>query len=312
MRLNIDLDKLKIFYYVARAKKFTAAAEFLNISQSSLSRSIQQLEDRLGIKLFYRHARGLTLTAQGEIMAPVIEKFLNEIEEVTEKFSEEEKEPKGLLRVVATGGLINGYLLPYIQGFLQLYPGIRLTLKIKNTIPSFETGEAHAVIRPQVHGSEAEDLIQELLLTNYTALYASKEYLDKFGVPEKPENLDDHLLIAFGDHVEAEPYKAMNWHLTLGTERDSRREPYIQVNSPQARFSMAKDGLGIIALSKEHPGLGDSGLIQVLPHIPIPTVDSYYIYSKELAKSKKVIAFRDYLKEAFARDYGQNSQAKSA
>ena len=67
MRINLDLDKLKTFYYVAKAKKFTTASEILNISQPALSRSIQLLEDRLGIKLFYRHARGLTLTAQGSL-----------------------------------------------------------------------------------------------------------------------------------------------------------------------------------------------------------------------------------------------------
>ncbi|MBA3814395.1 MAG: hypothetical protein H0X26_07910 [Alphaproteobacteria bacterium] len=169
-------------------------------------------------------------------------------------------------------------------------------------------GGAHVVIRPRVFGPEAEDLIQEHLLTNYTGLYASQDYLTKFGVPEKPEDLDHHQLIAYGNHIEAEPYKAMNWHLIMGTEEGNRREAYIQVNSPQARFSMAKDGLGIICLSKEHPGLGESGLIQVLPHIPIPSVESFYIYSKELAKSKKVIALRDYMQKAFNRDFGKNNE----
>jgi DNA-binding transcriptional LysR family regulator len=117
MRINLDLDKLKTFYYVAKAKKFTTASEILNISQPALSRSIQLLEDRLGIKLFYRHARGLTLTTQGELMVPIIGKFLNEIEAVTEKLYEEEKEPKGLFKVVASEGLINFYILPYIPGF---------------------------------------------------------------------------------------------------------------------------------------------------------------------------------------------------
>src|SRR5476649_1899938 len=80
MRLNINLDKLRVFYCVAKAKQFTAAAETLNISQSALSRTVIQLEDLLGLKLFYRHSRGLTLTAQGESLVPIIGKFLDEIE----------------------------------------------------------------------------------------------------------------------------------------------------------------------------------------------------------------------------------------
>jgi DNA-binding transcriptional LysR family regulator len=304
MRLNLDLDKLKTFYYVAKAKKFTTASEILNISQPALSRSIQLLEDRLRIKLFYRHARGLTLTAQGEIMVSVIGKFLNELETATEKLYEEEKEPKGPLKVVASEGLINFFLLFYIPGFLKLYPEIRLTVMANDAIPSLVLGEAHVMIRPPIHDAGSEDLIQKHLLTNHVGLYASEEYLKVFGVPENPEDLDNHQLIAFGDHTEAAHFKAMNWHLTLGAAQGDRRESFLQVNLPHARFTMAKAGLGIIALSKEHPGLKESGLVQVLPHIAGPTVESYYIYPKELEGSKKVIAFRDYLQEAFARDYG--------
>ncbi|OJW52561.1 MAG: hypothetical protein BGO67_06395 [Alphaproteobacteria bacterium 41-28] len=312
MRLNLDLDKLKIFYYVAKAKKFTTASEILNISQPALSRSIQLLEDRLRIKLFHRHARGLTLTAQGELLAPVIGKFLSELEAVTEKLYEEEKEPKGPLRVVAPGGLMNFYLPSYIPGFLKLYPEIRLTLKINDAVPSLEFGEVHVVIRPPIHGFEAEGLVQDLLMRHYTGLYASEKYLEEFGVPKELSDLNNHRLIAYGDHVEAEPFKAMNWHLTVGAGIGEAREPILQVNSPHVRFMMAKAGLGIVALSKEHPGLEKSGLVQVLSHVPGPMVETYYIYPKELENSKKIIAFRDYLKEAFVRDYGENEPIENS
>jgi len=308
LRLNIDLDKLKVFYYVARAKKFTTAAEFLNISQSALSRSIQQLEDRLGIKLFYRHPRGLTLTSQGEIMAPIIGKFLNDIEMATEKLYEEEKEPKGPFRIVASHGLINFFLLPYIPGFLELYPDVRLTFVANDAIPSLEFGEAHIMIRPYVHGTEGEGLIQKHLITNHVGLYASKDYLEKFGVPKTPEDLDHHRLIAFGDHAEAAYFNAMNCHLTIGANPGCMREPFLQVNLPSARLYLAEEGAGVCAISKEHPGLENLKLVQVLPEVQLPTVESYYIYPKELEKSKKVIAFRDYLIEAFEKIYGKTNK----
>lgn len=303
MRLNVDLDKLRVFYYVAKAKKFTTAAELLNTSQPSLSRSIQLLEERLGIKLFHRHARGLTLTDQGEHLVPIIGQFLSKLETATEKLYEEEKEPKGSLRVVATGGLINLFILPYIPGFLERYPEIRLTLIASDAIPALEFGEAHVVIRPPISFPDAGDIIQKHILTNHVGLYASKEYLEKFGTPSDPKDLDSHRLVAFGDHPEAAYFAPMNWHLTLGTDPGEMRQPFLQVNSPQARFAMAKAGTGIIALSKEHPGLEESDLIQVLPHIPGPVVESYYIYPKELENSKKVIAFQHYLEDVFNRDY---------
>jgi DNA-binding transcriptional LysR family regulator len=301
MRLNLDLDKLKVFYYVAKAKKFTTAAEILNISQPALSRSIQLLEDRLGIKLFYRHTRGLTLTAQGELLLPIVGKFLGELEAVAEKLYEEEKEPKGPLKVVANKGLTNFYLLPHIPEFLKRYPDIRLTFKITDAMPALEFGEAHVVIRPPIYGPEAEDLVQKSLIKHHACLYASREYLKEFGVLREPADLDHHRLIAYGDHIEAEPFKGMNWHLTLGAEPGYSREAFLQINSPYARFMMAQAGVGIIALAKEHPGLHESGLVQVLPHLPGPVIETFYIYPKELENSKKVIAFREYLLDAFAQ-----------
>lgn len=294
MRLNIDLDKLKIFYYVAKAKKFTTASELLNTSQSALSRSIRILEDRLGIKLFYRNPRGLTLTPQGEKLALTVEKIMLDIESTIEKLHEEEKEPKGPLKVVASVGLINFYLLEYIPEFLRLYPDIRLTIIGSDSIPSLEFGEAHIILRPPVPINEAGNIIQVPILVNHVGLYASKNYLEKFGTPKDPRDLDNHRLIALGTHPEAEPFKAMNWPLVLGTKSGQVREPYLQINSPHGRFEMAKAGLGIIALSKEHPGLAESGLVQLLSHIPSPTVENYCIYSKELERSKKVAVFRDY------------------
>src|SRR3990167_75237 len=307
-RWNLDFDKLKVFYYVAKAEKFTTAAELLNVSQSALSRSIQLLEDRLCLKLFYRHPRGLTLTAQGKVLVPIIGRFLNEMETATEKLYEEEKKPKGPLRVIAAAGLLTHYILPYIPGFLKSYPDIRLTLISNDGIPSLEFGEAHIVIRPPIPSSEAEDLIQKHLLTNSVGLYASPQYLQEFGTPKHPEDLDHHHLIAFGNHPDAEGFKGMNWHLTLGTEPGVIREPFLQINSPQARLEMAQASLGIIALSKEHPGLDNSGLVQVLSDIPAPTVKSFFFYPKALENSKKVMVFQNYLEEAFIRDYGSPTQ----
>ncbi|MBY0293523.1 MAG: LysR family transcriptional regulator, partial [Alphaproteobacteria bacterium] len=162
------------------------------------------------------------------------------------------------------------------------------------------------------HEPEVGDLIQGPLLRNETGLYASEEYLKEFGVPKIPKDLDNHRLISYGDHLEAKPFKAMNWHLTLGTELGEIREPFLQINCPQARVFLAKAGLGIIALSKEHPGLKELDLIQILPDIPAPSVETYYIYPKEFQHSKKVIALRDYLQEAFARDYGNGEEDSHA
>jgi DNA-binding transcriptional LysR family regulator len=82
------------------------------------------------------------------------------------------------------------------------------------------------------------------------------------------------------------------------------RVPYLQANTPFARLALAEAGLGITAISAEHPGISETNLIQVLPEIEGPTVSNFYIYSKALQNSKKIKALEDYLLAAIKRDYG--------
>ncbi len=300
---NIDWNKLKTFYFIANAGGFSQASSHLNLAQSTLSRTIQNLETELGFPVFVRHRNGILLTKEGGILFKAAKKIFSEIELALDEVESETKEPQGSLRLVIVGGLFHFFIMPYIPGFVKKYPKINLTFIITHAIPILDLLEADVVIRPKFQGRE--DLAQRHLLTNHVQLYASKDYLAQFGIPKTPEDLDHHRLIGFGNHKEALSFQGMNWHLTLGKPRGEVRIPYIQANTPQARLALAEADIGIAAISAEHPGLSELNLIQVLPEFKGPTIESYYIYSKAHQNSKKIKVLEAYLSEMLVKDYGK-------
>jgi DNA-binding transcriptional LysR family regulator len=301
---NIDWDKLKKFYFIAKAGGFSQASSYLNLAQSTLSRTIQGLESELGFPVFVRHRSGTLLTEEGSILFKAASKMFADLENTIDDVELVRKEPLGSLKIVVSGGLLHFYMLPYIPNFLATYPKIKLTIIAADSVPTLELLEADVILRPKVE--DRDDYIQRLLLTNRVQLYASRKYLDQFGTPQKSEDLDNHRLIGFGYHKDAESFQAMNWHLALGKQQGGIRSPYIEVNTPQARLELAKADLGITCIAAEHAGLSDSNLVQVLPDIEGPTVSSYFIYSKTHQNSMKIKVLEEYLLNAFARDFGKN------
>ena len=103
--MPMDWDKLRIFFKVANAGSFTHASEKLNLSQSAISRQISSLESEVGVPLFHRHARGLILTEQGEILFRAAEEVTDKLEVAAGKLSDFRGAPEGVLRVTTTVGL---------------------------------------------------------------------------------------------------------------------------------------------------------------------------------------------------------------
>lgn len=140
-----------------------------------------------------------------------------------------------------------------------------------------------------------DSLIQAYLMTFHLKLYASKEYLDKFGIPKSPSDLDRHQLLAYGDLQTPHPFGQANWHLTLGQKKGFVRHPHIMLNSAIGLFNFAVAGAGIVSLSEEHPFLNTSSLIEVLPSVESPTIDAYFIHSSRTRKIKRISLLKDFL-----------------
>jgi len=290
----MDWDKLKQFYYVAKVGNFTRAGERLNISQSALSRSVRSLEDALHAKLFQRNARGVILTQQGEVLFDHVSMMMDSVHKAQNTIREDGSEPQGTLKIAATYGVAMLYIAPHIPDFVKKFPKIRMTLLGTDIAPDLDLCESDVVIHPFMPNHP--NYIQRYLVTMQLKVYASSGYLKKFGTPRSVGDLDGHQLIGYGDHTN-HPYHSSNWLLTIGLPEGKMREPYVQANATQTRVMMAQSDMGIITVPGEHPGIHTSGLVEINLGVQGPTIDLYYIYSKQLKNSKRILGFRDYLEE---------------
>jgi DNA-binding transcriptional LysR family regulator len=296
MKLNVSWEKLRLFYIVAKHTNITAAANHLNISQSALSRSITWLEERLKVSLFYRHSRGLILTEKGKTLYDTLEKMMNSISIAESTLLEMDKEPKGPLTIGSSSGVISKLLLHDANAFLERYPELELTIVLSDSTPDFSTGEVEAAVFPYIQDKD-HFLNQEYLLSFYMKLYASREYLEKFGVPQTPRDLDHHRLISYGTHPH--PFANLNWHLSLGCSEGTVRRPYMQVNLGEKIRTLIRQGIGIgtLAFHENTPDLSvHAELVQILTHIEGPQIDFYYIYPKYLEDSLRIKALGDHFK----------------
>ncbi len=292
-------DKLKTFYYVAKLGSFTKTGQHLNISQSALSRQIIELEYRVGHKLFKRLPRGLVLTRQGQLLFQNTEKMFVYSELALTQIQNEQSEPQGDLSIGANVGLVDTWLYTIIPDFLNLYPKINLSIFSKDGHLDVESLEVQVALQPYLH--DQPELIQKFLMSWSRRLYASKEYLQKHGVPQTVEDLEHHRLVGFGPE-KIYLFDNINWHLKLSGNIHKPQAPYVSANSLRALFHFGKTGFGIISFSQESPLLIDSDLVEVLPEIVGPSIDLYFTYPIQLKGIKKIDVLEEYL-QAYVKNH---------
>src|SRR5689334_6252085 len=241
----LDWDKLRIFHTAAESGSFTHAAEKLGMSQSAVSRQISALEDDLRLKLFIRHARGLVLTEVGEQLFRTAHRMYWELQQVETQMTESQDEPTGPLLVTTTVGFGSTWLASRIAEFLDLYPQISLEIKLNDAELDLAMREADIAIR--LHRPNQSEMIQRKLFTVHNHLYASKSYLEEFGVPREPADLDNHRVITFGDPVPSF-LGDINYIERLGRPESSPRRPVMKVNAINGMMQAARAGIGIAML----------------------------------------------------------------
>ncbi|MBO0662633.1 LysR family transcriptional regulator [Jiella sp. MQZ9-1] len=289
--MALDWDKLRIFHAAAEAGSFTHAADALNLSQSAISRQVAALENEIGVPLFHRHARGLVLSEQGELLFQTANDVLKRLETVRMQLTETKEKPAGKLRVTTTVGLGSGWLTDRAREFLELYPDLELQLVFDNEEIDLTMRKADAAIR--LRQPQQPDLIQRRLFTVHLHVYAAPNYLARFGTPETLEDLDRHRIITFG---EPAPNYLRNLNVleTVGLPEGKGRNPILQINNLMAIRSAIESGTGI-ALLPDYMIDKHSKLVQVLPEMEMPAFDTYLCYTEQLRSAAKLKVFRDFL-----------------
>jgi DNA-binding transcriptional LysR family regulator len=244
----MDWDKLRVFHAVAEAGSFTHAGDALNLSQSAVSRQISGLEESLTVPLFHRHARGLILTEQGELLFRTAKEIFAKLAMTESMLNENKERPKGPLKVTTSVGFGSTWLAPRINEFLDLYPEINLTIRLDDDEVDLSMRQADVAIR--LNAPRQGDLVQRHLLTFHFHLYASSVYLRKHGTPRTVEELAEHRLIGYGTDVRP-PFPEVNWLLSIGG-LDLGERAVLKVNNYFAIFRAVQSAVGIAGL----PGLG--------------------------------------------------------
>ena len=287
----MDWDKLRIFHAVAEAGSFTHAGDSLNLSQSAVSRQISALEDSLRTPLFHRHARGLILTEQGELLYRTVRDVFLKLAAAEAQISESKEKPSGLLRVTTPVALGSVWLTPRLKEFVELYPDINLNLLVDDAELDLGMREADCAIRTTT--PRQPDLVQRHLLTIHVHVFASPAYLKKFGVPKTAADLDTHKIIVYGEDPRP-PFPGVNWLLEAGTKPGHRRLPALMVNNVYAILRAVENGIGIAAFP-DYMAHESTKIVQVLPELEGPTYEAYFVYPEELRNSKRIAVFRDFL-----------------
>tara|TARA_B100000214_G_scaffold215141_1_gene156294 strand:- start:746 stop:1636 length:891 start_codon:yes stop_codon:yes gene_type:complete len=287
----MDWDKLKIFHAVAEAGSFTSATVLLNLSQSAISRQIQSLEDDLKVKLFERHARGLTLTENGEYVFKTAHEVIGKLKEVETTLSDKKDKPSGKLVVTTVLSFGTTWLTPRIQEFMDLNPEIEVELVFDNKELDLSTRQADIGIfmrRPK----QLNYIQKKLVDINYH-IYGSPKYLEKYGYPKTLSDLNKHKFISFGKGAPS-PVFNPDWALKLGMKDNKKRKTCMRVNSVYGLLLAVQSGVGLAALP-DYITMKQPNIVKVLPNIEGPITEAHFVYPASLKNVARVTSFRNFL-----------------
>lgn len=286
----MDWDKLRIFHAVADAGSLTHAGDTLHLSQSAVSRQIRALEESLGTTLFHRHARGLILTEQGELLFDATSSMAKRLETAAARIRDSEEEVFGELRVTTTTGFGSLWLAPRLPALYAKYPDLKIDLMLEERVLDLPMREADVAIRMK-EPSQA-DLIRKRLMGVRMRLYASPDYLARAGVPQHIDEIAAHRLICQNPGAaQVSAGAVLVAHLMSYEPRST-----LKVNNYFGVLQGVVSDLGIGVLpdylTQDFPSL-----LRVLPDVESVEVPVFLAYPEELRQSKRVTAFRDFVQD---------------
>ena len=284
----MDWDKLRIFHAVADAGSLTHAGDTLHLSQSAVSRQIRALEEALNTTLFHRHARGLILTEQGELLFDATRAMSKRLDAASARIRDSEEEVFGQLRVTTTIGFGSLWLAPRLSTLYADYPDLNIDLMLEEHVLDLPMREADVAIRMK-EPSQA-DLVRRRLMSVRMRLYANPAYLSAHGTPRTINDLQDHRLLCQNTNSAQVSAGA-----TLVRELMSYDLPrLLTVNNYFGVLQGVNFGLGIGVLP-DYTAIDQPNLVRVLPEVESNILPVFLAYPEELRHSKRIEAFRDFV-----------------
>jgi len=286
----MDWNKLKTFYEVAINKSISKASNKLHISQSAISRQIQDLEFDIKTSLFTRHQKGVQLTEQGENLFQTVININFSISNFEQKLSDKKTKPVGKLTISTTIGFGSTWLTPRINKFTNQYPEMELSLLMSDEEMELSNRSADVAVR--VKKPTQANLIFKKFVNFHNHIYGSSDYLQENGIPRNAGDLDKHNLICFGSGLPS-PISNIDWILKVGREIGKRR-PKFRVNSIYGMSLAIEKGAGLASLP-DYMVADKPHLVRVLTNLEGPSYQTYFVYSEAFKNDRRLEVFRDFL-----------------
>ncbi|NVO15143.1 MAG: LysR family transcriptional regulator [Rhodoplanes sp.] len=284
-------DAMRVFIRIVERKSFSKAAEDLGLPRSSVTDAVKGLEARLGVRLLQRTTRHVSATLDGEAYYRRCVSLIADLEDAEGAFAG--ARPKGHLHVGVHGTLASHFVVPHLAAFLAAYPDIELQLSEGDRYVDLLQEGMDCVLR--VGSLVDSDLIARRLTELEEVTCASPAYLDQHGVPESPDALDGHRMVAFRSSATGNVLPLE--FIVAGTRCEVVLPSVVTVNGAETYAAAARTGLGLI----QAPGyrlaadFRTGALVPVLAGTPPTPTPVSVLYPRAKHLSPRLRVFIDWI-----------------
>ena len=285
----MNIEHLKLFVRVASTKNISKAGNELGLSPAVSSTYLNKLEDALGVTLIHRTTRKISLTEEGQVFLPHAEEALASIETARASVGVGSMTPQGTLRVTAPASFGRMHIIPAMKQFTQSYPELNVDLRLSDGIIDMVEGGFDIAIRNA--SLNDSNLVARKLSDDKRIICASPEYISKYGAPEHPDDLLNHLCINLIG-IDAWVFQ------TPQGQKKIKPPGSIRVDNGEAIRDLGADGAGVTICSKwcAYKELQKGELIEILQDYPLVSDTALWaVYPNSRLLALKVRAFIDYL-----------------
>lgn len=283
---SMNWDGFRYFTTAAEVGSLSAAAKMMDSNQSTVGRHIDALESALGIKLFQRSVKGLSLTEEGQAIYEQSQHIQNSIIKIQRVVQSGEATASGTVRLSLPEGLGQEVLIPALDKFYQQYPKVKLVFNVSATTANLTQGEADVAVR--LFRPEESDLVIKYLGEMKLGLYASNNYKKNYGLPKQLRDIRKHKVITYGDQLSILPEN--QWLLNHSAEGLR----ILCSDSTVTRYKATVSGVGL-SVQPEVLGRTNKNLIRMFKSVKLPAHKVWLVYHKDVRHMSRIRAVVDFI-----------------
>ncbi|WOT04583.1 LysR family transcriptional regulator [Shewanella youngdeokensis] len=294
--MDLNLKSLGLFVRISELGKIGRAGEEFGLSTTNASQRIQQLEAEVGVRLFHRSTRVVTLTQDGEVFLQHAKRILDDVEETRNVFKGDADKIQGKLRLTVSSSYGRIYIVPFIPQLLERHPDLEIEIDFSDKL--VDVIEEGFDVAFRIGELRTSSLLARCISNNPTVLVASPEYLEKQGSPKTPEDLKQHVCLPFGNMKD--------WTFKDNDGQFHRASVHgpITLNLGDAIGDLVEANVGIGMASYWHagPAIKSGRLKQVLPDYTLwPESKIWAVRPPGRLMPARVKVFLDYIEQVIKK-----------